>query len=250
MGIEEGTNQMRIAVFSDTHSNLPALEKVISDARINGVDSFASLGDIVGYGPWPNECVDLIRDVCSISILGNHDNVALKREQHEYFNPHARKAIEWTQSILTEQTKEYLGQLPYFVRDEHIYFVHASPKSPADWFYVNSLDDALENFDYFRQTFCCIGHTHYPSIITKPDRDSFSVVEGDYAKILEGKCLVNVGSVGQSRDGNSKASYGIVDLETNEVTLHRVDYNVKQVQSEMKNEKLPSFLIERLSKGR
>ncbi len=242
---------MKIGVVSDIHANIVALEAVVEHGKSLGVTKWICLGDIVGYGPNPNECVEWVKNNCEITVLGNHDNVAIRREEHEYFNPYARQAIVWTQDCLSEESIEFLENLPYTAKAYDSLFVHASPKSPSDWFYVTALDDALECFDYFRPGACFIGHTHCPQAVQKPDDDSFHLVEGSEFTYEKGeKALVNVGSVGQPRDHDSKASYVTFDAEDRRVQFHRIKYDIAKVQKQMKELEFAEYLYQRLSKGR
>ena len=241
---------MIYGIFSDVHANLEALNQVLEALEVRGAERLVCLGDIVGYGPNPNEVTSLIREKCAFSILGNHDNVALGREAHVHFNPHAQKSIDWTQKVLNEETKEYLGGLPYLVREEGCYFVHASPKSPSDWFYVNSLDDSVEALDFCPDQICFIGHTHFPSFVIKENDQSYKVPDENYYKLGENeRILVNVGSTGQPRDKIPKASAVIFNSETLEFEILRIEYEISETQAKMQELNFPSFLIHRLGTG-
>lgn len=241
---------MKYGIFSDVHANIEALDAILETLNSHGVEKFVCLGDIVGYGPNPNEVVRKVAEVCDICVLGNHDNVALKREAHEHFNPHAQNVIDWTQNILEEDVKDYLSKRPYLEREDGIYFVHASPKSPADWFYVNSLDDSVEAFDFCPDRICFIGHTHCPSFVIKESDQSFKVLDDDAVVLQDDqRILINVGSVGQPRDRNPKTSACIYDSETQSFELLRIDYDFGTTQQKMKDLKFPAFLIHRLSSG-
>jgi diadenosine tetraphosphatase ApaH/serine/threonine PP2A family protein phosphatase len=242
---------MKVCLFSDVHANLSALEAVLKRGESLGADEYICLGDVVGYGPNPNEVVALIQKTVRLTILGNHDNVSLGRENPEHFNKHASAAIEWTRNILNEDTKSYLATLPYIESTDEYYYVHASPKSPADWFYVNSLDEAVEAFEFFHQDFCFIGHTHCPSLVVEGADQSYKILDENEIILSEGqRVLVNVGSVGQPRDRNNKASFAIWYTEARQVNLYRVDYDIYNTQESMREKKLPSFLIHRLQEGR
>lgn len=242
---------MRYGVFSDVHANIEALDAIIETLESSGVDRYVCLGDMVGYGPNPNEVVQRIQEICDICVLGNHDNVALGREDHEHFNPYAQSVIDWTQSVLTDDVKKFLSKRPYIERENGIYFVHASPKSPADWFYVNSLDDSVEAFDFCPDQVCFIGHTHCPSFVIKESDQSFKVLDGDYVELQETqRILINVGSVGQPRDKNPCTSACIYDTDHQSFELIRIPYDFGRTQHKMKALKFPAFLIHRLSSGR
>ncbi len=241
---------MIYGVFSDVHANVEALDAIYQELTERQVEKFVCLGDIVGYGPNPNEVVQMIKDKCDICILGNHDNVALQREAHEHFNPLAQYVIHWTQEVLNDSSIEYLKERPYLIRDNGVYFVHASPKSPSDWFYVNSLDDSVEALDFCPDDICFIGHTHCPGFVVKESNESYSVLDKNYFQLKEGqKILINVGSVGQPRDKNPQTSACIYNSETQEFELIRINYDFVSTQNKMVELKFPSFLVHRLTTG-
>ena len=242
---------MRYGIISDIHANLEALQTALTDINVLNVDQVVCLGDIVGYGANPNECLDIIRDKCEIVILGNHDNVAIGREEPENYNQYALHSIEWTKNNLTQDNKKFIQSLPYMFEENNILFVHASPKSPADWAYVTSLDDAVDSFDFFSQEVCFIGHTHCPVIIIKENDQNFQVIEDSIYKIQEGEqLLVNVGSVGQPRDRDNRLSFCIYDTEKKIVELFRREYNISKAQEPMHKNGFADFLINRLNEGR
>lgn len=242
---------MIYGIYSDIHGNLQALEAVINSMKEHDVERQVCLGDLVGYGVSPNECVDRVNENADIVIMGNHDSVAAGLESSKKFNNFAQYAIDWTAEILTEEHKNYLRSLPYFKAENDLYFVHATPKAPAEWVYVNSLDESVDAFDFFKEKMCFIGHTHYP-LITKMNRnEDFKVLdEFEYTVADDERVVVNVGSVGQPRDRNSDASWCLVDTETNYIKIVRVPYNIKAAQDEMRKLDFPDFLINRLSEGR
>ncbi len=223
---------------------------VLEALQHRSIDKYICLGDIVGYGPQPNECIDLIREKCEITILGNHDNMAIGREKSEHFNSHALKAIEWTQNVLTEENAAFLKKLPYLYKNEQFQFVHASPKSPADWYYLSHLDDSVDAFEYFEEPICFIGHTHCPSIVIQ-NGSSYHVKEEPYHQLQFGeRMIVNVGSVGQPRDRDNRASFCIFDSDSWTVDLIRIPYDFYETQSKIRESRLPEFLAQRLSEGR
>ncbi len=246
---------MLYGIFSDIHGNLQALEAVLCSMDSRKVERRICLGDIVGYGVNPNECATLVKQHSDLCILGNHDNVALKRETYSDFNIYAKTAMEWTWSHISDQTKDYLLSLPYVVEEEIFTFVHSSPMSPADWHYVADLDGALEAFSYFKTPYCFIGHTHSPVMVAtnseNPYEDIPIISDGPLYRPQENeKILVNVGSVGQPRDRDNRACWCLVDSECNWVEFIRVEYDIDRTQDAMRKENLPLFLIERLALGR
>jgi predicted phosphodiesterase len=246
---------MLYGIFSDIHANLPAFEAVLRSMDSRKVERRICLGDIVGYGVSPNECAALAMKHSDICLLGNHDNVALKREGYSDFNIFAKAAMEWTWAHLSEETKEYLKARPYMVEEKEFTFVHASPLFPANWHYIADLDGALESFSAFKTSYCFIGHTHSPVIVATNREDPYKdlpvISDGPlYRPQPEEKVLVNVGSVGQPRDRDSRASWCLVDSDCNWVEFVRVEYDIEKAQDLMRKENLPTFLIERLALGR
>ncbi|MCF0224927.1 MAG: metallophosphoesterase family protein [Fibrobacter sp.] len=242
---------MLYGICSDIHSNAVAYEAVLQSMRDNDVERKVCLGDLVGYGVDPDECVRLSRENMDICLIGNHDSVAIKYESSLGFNPFAKQAIEWTQNHLSKESIEYMRSLPYIAEEEDICFVHASPLSPADWVYVTELEDALDAFDHFSGRYCFVGHTHSPVIVaSRPMAIPKILDEYEYTIEDTERLLVNVGSVGQPRDRDPRASWCLLDTETKVVRIIRVEYNIKETQSRMRAAGMPNFLIDRLEVGR
>ena len=242
---------MRYGIFSDIHGNLEALQAVMAKMDELGVERRVCLGDLVGYCANPNECVELIRQQSNLTILGNHDSVALGRESSENFNFYARRAIEWTRENLTPASISYLKTLSYLEAEGPLCFVHASPRSPADWYYVSALDDAVDSFGFFKQRICFIGHTHWPVLVVMENEQSFRICD-TLAHTLDKnqRLLVNVGSVGHPRDRNSQASFCICDSDTLSVEIVRVPYDIEKTQEKMRKLNFADFLVSRLQEGR
>ena len=242
---------MRYGIYSDIHGNLEALQAVLESMQALGVERRICLGDLVGYCANPNECVDLIREKSDLVILGNHDSVALGRETSENFNFYARRAIEWTRENLSKESVDFLNGLSYLQNEGELCFVHASPRSPADWYYVTSLDDAVDAFSFFRQRICFVGHTHWPVIVVMEGEQSFRICDTLSYTLEKGqRMLVNVGSVGQPRDRNPLASWTICDSETLSVEIVRVPYDIGKAQKKMRESDFADFLVHRLSEGK
>lgn len=242
---------MIYGIFSDVHANLAALEAVITSMSQWGVRRKVCLGDLVGYCADADTCVQLVQAYSDICIMGNHDSVALKREPSLHFNQFARLAIEWTQKQLSQESLDYMKKLPYIVEENDLCFVHASPKSPADWFYVSSLEDAVDAFEYFVSKVCFVGHTHSPVIVSLGQDNVPRVVESDeYIARAGERLLVNVGSVGQPRDRNPQACWCFFDDQTMEVRFIRVPYAVHRTQETMRKYQFPPFLVQRIEEGR
>ncbi len=233
---------MRIAIISDIHSNLEALEKSLEVIKEKSVDEIICLGDIIGYGANPNECIDLVRETTPHVLLGNHDEAAIELSKTEYFNALARMAAEWTSRELTEENRQFVRSLPFFLTREEFFLVHASPHEPAEWHYILSPVDAQVNFQYFGQPLCFVGHSHVPGI--------FSEDIWTQEVVPEKKFIVNVGSIGQPRDNDWRLSFGIFDTEKWIYENIRADNDVANAAAKIKKEGLPKPLAERLFVGR
>lgn len=243
---------MRYAIISDIHGNLPALNVVLQQIDDMQCEQIICLGDIVGYGPFPNECCDLIQERADKVIVGNHDHAAIGQTDISYFNTYARRAIEWTSTMLSEKNKTYLSELPAKVDIENACCVHSTPDEPLEWHYIMSSRDAAVSFHFFEQQMCFIGHSHVPIIAKKDENQQIdvSLLVGSVEWSENDKCIINAGSVGQPRDGNPDACLGIYESSHNRFTLERVEYNISATQQKMREYGLPGFLISRLSWGK
>ena len=244
---------MRIAVLSDIHANLAALEAVRSD--LPEVDQVWVLGDIVGYGPEPNEVISTLQEMGARSVLGNHDGAAIGGVDPAYFNTDARTAIEWTATVIDENSRSYLGTLPEVRRDGELTAVHGSPRDPI-WEYITSRGIAAANAEHFDTRLCLFGHTHLPIAyrVGADDVDGVIGLPGEIVRLDGARALVNPGSVGQPRDGLPDAAYAVLDTGEDPagdaVSFHRVRYDIDRTQRLMRERGLPSRLVERLSYGR
>lgn len=240
---------MKFAIISDIHSNLAALQSVLKRAEELKCDDIVCLGDIVGYGPYPNECCKIVQETTKLTVVGNHDHASIGYTDIDYFNKFAKEAIIWTSQVLNENNKEYLKSLPSFLRIENIFCVHASPTTPLEWNYIISLYDAIDNFNSFEEKICFIGHSHVPVAYSYEEIPSYETSEK--IQLLDGfRYIINVGSVGQPRDRNPNACFGIYDNDLNLFQLQRVAYDIRATQKAMRNANLPEFLVERLLFGR
>lgn len=247
----------RIGIFGDVHGNLPALEAVLAHA--GECDAWWCVGDIVGYGPDPNECTEKCRQMCDAVVVGNHDLASIGELDLSAFNPLARAACEWTGSVLEEKNVLYLGGLPKHERPANeVLLVHGSPLDPV-WEYVLSKRAALLGFDSFTETLCFHGHSHAPAVFEYrdtvehgPGRLELTVpLDGTSVRLENGsRYMLNVGSIGQPRDGDPRSCYVTYDPVSGVVEYHRVEYPVARVQEKMMEVGLPVFLVERLASGR
>ena len=240
---------MRLAVLSDIHANLAALDAVCE--AMPPVDEVWALGDIVGYGPQPNEVILRLQELGARSVLGNHDGAAIGTVDASWFNPDAATAIRWTGEVLDDNSRAYLAVLPEVRRDGELTAVHGSPREPI-WEYITDASVAAANLDAFETRHCLYGHTHHP-VIYRADRGRIEVVTADSAAPIAldaRRALINPGSVGQPRDGNPHASYLVLDTEAGTAEFRRVAYDVALTQRLMRAAQLPHWLVERLALGR
>jgi diadenosine tetraphosphatase ApaH/serine/threonine PP2A family protein phosphatase len=242
---------VRYLLISDIHANLAALEAVLADAP--PFDKIWCLGDLVGYGPNPNQCIARLQDFPHLSLAGNHDWAALGKLNLNSFNTDARYANEWTQLQLTPVAWDYLSQLPTRTEQEDFFMAHASPREPV-WEYILDAHLAYTNFAHFSNLICLVGHTHIPLIFELNEQRGRceTLVPPLFEPVALGphRMIVNPGSVGQPRDGDPRASYAILDVEDMTCEFRRVVYPVEITQERMRARQLPLRLIERLEMGR
>lgn len=232
---------MLIAIISDVHGNLPAAEEVFKAAGDMKADTIHCLGDTVGYGPFPNECVDLVRERCAVILKGNHDSGLVGDTPLTDFNQYGLSAIQWTRTAVTEENQEFLRGLPLMTEQNGVTLAHSSPLNPDAWTYVLTMRAAQENFAAFTTRLCFIGHTHVPVIIGEDGSVN------KYSTTL--RHIVNVGSVGQPRDGNAQAAFGMFNTTTQEFQMVRVPYDIQKVARAIREVGLPEFLAQRLFQG-
>ncbi len=241
---------MRYAILSDIHGNLEALRAVLEDIENQQVDKIVCLGDVVGYGPAPNECIQLIREKADVCLMGNHDYAAIGKEPIEFFNKYARQAIVWTRRRLTPDALAYLKERPFEYIEDDITFVHSSPYRPEEWIYIISARDALPHFNYLQTRICFVGHSHVAIGVAKDDRHFWTWVADGETLRADARYIINVGSVGQPRDSDPRACYGVYDAESGRFTFRRLEYDIEATQRRMAEFHLPPYLIDRLKVGR
>jgi len=243
---------MRTLVISDIHANSTALEAVLNEAA--GIDEVWCLGDLVGYGPDPNECINRIKDLPKVScVIGNHDAALLGQIDINSFNRDARTSNEWTRSVITPENLQFLHSLPEKIIKDEVTLVHGSPRNPT-WEYLMDLYTATINFNHFKTPFCFVGHTHLPiSFLMKEDEEtqkiSWELISGDTNIILGNRMIINPGSVGQPRDQDFRAAYAIYNTETKIWEAHRVEYDIHSVQQRIFANGLPERHAMRLMDG-
>jgi diadenosine tetraphosphatase ApaH/serine/threonine PP2A family protein phosphatase len=234
------------AIISDVHGNLEALKEVLKYIDEKKIDRVFCLGDIVGYGPNPNECVEIISERCQKVVIGNHDHAALGLTSTEYFNDFAKISTHWTTNNLSEENKNYLHSLEFTYSTDKFLAVHSTPSAPTLWHYILSEMDAQHEFKYFEERICFIGHSHFPIVFN--DRAGFT--RAPKVKLEEeDKFIVNVGSVGQPRDGNPKACFCVYDDKESSIDFIRLDYEIDKTREKIIKAGLPVFLADRLKKG-
>lgn len=241
---------MRYLIVSDIHSNLEAFQAVLEDAPPDL--PVWCLGDVVGYGPNPNECIELLKTLDHECIVGNHDWAVMNKVDLDDFNPDAQLSVRWTQEQLAPENLAYLENLPLSLVRSEFTLVHGSPREPV-WEYILYPPTAHLNFAYFATPYCLVGHTHVPVIFRFQSENGSCVAEQLSEQgpqpLGEGRLIINPGSVGQPRDGDARASYAILDTEASTLEYHRVQYDVKKIQNLMEKANLPQRNVLRLSYG-
>ena len=241
---------LRVAVISDIHANLHALEAVLEAIDANPPDALWCVGDLVGYGPRPNEVIELVRERATISLVGNHDLGVLGRLDLEEFSPDAAVSARWTQTVLLAEHHAYLESLLPDAKVEGAELYHASPRDPI-WEYVITEETARDALESTVAPVVVVGHSHIALAITLSD----GKLEGDLApggseiELNEGRWLLNPGSVGQPRDGDPRAAWLELDLPSGQARFDRVPYDIARTQAEIRERVLPEALAERLAHG-
>lgn len=240
---------MRYAVLGDIHANLEAFEVVLRDSQEQKCTHYCCVGDVVGYNANPRECLAKVRELNCPCVRGNHDEYCSSEDELDGFNPHAAEAVNWTRKQLAKEDRQWLRDLKYIRLVHSFSIVHATLDLPQRWGYVFDKLMAAASFTYQNTQVCFYGHTHVPVAFV---RDSV-VRGGTYSKfkVEPGKkYFVNVGSVGQPRDGNPKAAYVIYDLDESTIELRRLDYDIPKAQRKIREAGLPTRLADRLALGK
>lgn len=241
---------MRYAIISDIHGNREALDACLSDARHQGVDAVLCLGDLIGYGPDPNEVVERVREEADIIVGGNHDAGAVINLDLFEFNPYARASIEWTRGVLTPANRRFLAELRVVAQLPDALLVHSSPNMPREWRYMATVADVEENFMAFSEKTCFVGHTHFPMIMEKGYDGSFRFFHQETVDLAEGaRYIVNVGSVGQPRDRDNRACFGIFDTDDQAFEHVRIDYDIDATAGKILRAGLDEKFAKRLFVG-
>ncbi len=245
---------MRITLVTDVHANLPALEAVLRHADAHqALDEVWALGDLVGYGPHPRECLAALRRYPLHAVAGNHDQAAIGVISTDDFNPDAAAAAAWTAKQLTPEDAAFLRALPEVLVREDITLVHGSLRRPV-WEYLLSAEGAVAHFARQETPYSLVGHTHLPMVFEEvPGRRApiiWPLSDGDVLALGERRLIVNPGGLGQPRDGDPRTACAIYDVDERTISLYRLPYDIERTQQAMADAGLPERLIHRLSFGR
>ena len=243
---------MRVLVLGDIHANLEALTAVLADARRLGFDKAVSVGDVVGYGADPSACLDLLAGLDASIVMGNHDLAVAGGLPLDGFNAYARAAVEWTASRLSAKELALLKALPYTIREEAYAVSHGTLHQPEQFHYLMTETEAAESLAVLDRPVCFLGHSHLPVWVrAKPDGTGLEVGQDARAPVEAGRpVLVNVGSVGQPRDGDPRTIFCLYDTEKGEAVLHRLPYDFQEAARKIRAAGLPGMLADRLAMGR
>lgn len=243
---------MRVALLSDVHANLAALEAVLSDANAERVEAIWNVGDVVGYGPNPDQVIELMVTEGARCVAGNHDAAVAGLISLEDFNPRAAAAARWTIEHTTPASREYLTALPQVEKQGSYTLVHGTLRDPI-WEYLTTFDAARAHFAAQETPYSVVGHTHLPLVVREvsPGRvEAFTPESGTVVEIGEERLCINPGGVGQPRDGDPRAAYAVLDTDAATVSFHRVAYDIATTQERMRAAGLPEALAVRLEFGR
>lgn len=241
---------MRYGIFADIHSNLEALDAVLAALSGENIDEYLCIGDIVGYGADPLSCIDKVRLVTQNIVAGNHEFACADLFALSNLNEVAAQGVIWTKKVLSTKELEFFKNLLLVFENKDLVMVHGSLDDPQDFYYLYQPHDSRETFKLLKKNICFIGHTHRPKIFVKRDI-IVSLLSGYKTEINpEYKYIVNIGSVGQPRDGDMRAAYCIYDTNKQDVEIKRVSYDIEKAQRKIIEAGLPRFLAERLAVGR
>lgn len=243
---------MKYGILGDIHGNISALRAVLDALEREHVDRFLSVGDVVGYGAAPRECIALLREIDAIVVKGNHDAACVGEIDIAYFNNYARAAVRWTQGVLTPGDCKWLTALPLVSNLEHACVAHGTYHRPELFDYVQSTTDADPSLDAMHLPVCFVGHTHYPVTLMRLRDDPLrtAYTEDTELDLSESqRALVNVGSVGQPRDEDARAAYAVFDTDRDRVWIKRTAYDIEREAERIRSAGLPSALAERLFLG-
>jgi diadenosine tetraphosphatase ApaH/serine/threonine PP2A family protein phosphatase len=237
------------AVLGDIHANLDALNVVLDDCRSQGVTDFLCTGDVVGYNACPHECMDIIRSIGCPVVVGNHDFYVSSRQNLDDFNPAAAAVVQWTRIQLADEEVSWLRSLPFTHTQMGVTLVHSTMDNPENFGYVFDNLQAEANFLNQKTPVCFHGHTHCPMIYEKSMNGVFRIDAQDFKLPIGRKYFINVGSVGQPRDGDPRATYVIYDPKERKIRYRRLEYDIEAAQERVRRAGLPERLAARLALG-
>lgn len=242
---------MIYGIISDIHGNLEALQTVLEHLKSykKKIDKIICLGDIVGYGADPGECIRITREISDFILAGNHDFAVCEQTSVEDFNQYAKEAVLWSRDALNKEELDFLKKLPLIYREKDTDFVHSSLHRPESWRYLFGTPDTFIDFQLMEKKILFVGHTHVPVIFENDGREIKALNSSELSLDVDKKYIINSGSVGQPRDRDPRASFAIFDLERNFVEIIRVEYNIKEAQRKILDAGLPEVLATRLSYG-
>lgn len=243
---------MRYGVLGDIHANLSALRAVLEALDAEGIDHLISVGDVVGYGAAPSECIALLRERGAHVVQGNHDAACVGDLDDRYFNNYAREAIRWTQTVVSPDELSWLRALPLTLELEHCHVAHGTLHRPELFDYVLSTTDADPSLDIMTKPICFVGHSHVPIALLRLQGDESRTaytLDADIDLSESAHCLLNVGSVGQPRDENPLTGYAVYDSEEKRAWLRRCSYDIEREAARIRAAGLPDVLAERLKIG-
>ena len=241
---------MRYGIFSDIHSNLEAFNAVITAYKKERIDRYLCIGDIVGYATDVHSCIQLVKNLKAEIVAGNHDWGASGKFDLEYFNPAAKEALIWTSKTLSQSELDFLQNLPLAHSEENFVLAHGTLDSPEKFYYLNDYDEADRTFSVLKSEICFIGHTHRPGVFVEAEENLFYKPLARVQLEDKKRYIINVGSVGQPRDGDCRAAFVIYDTEAKTVELKRITYDFTATQEKILKAGLPEFLASRLAEGR
>ena len=243
---------MRVALLSDVHSNVAALDAVLAHAREQRYEAVWHMGDLVGYGPDPDAVIARMIEEGAVGVMGNHDAAVAGIIGLEAFNERAAEAARWTMGAVSKASLAYLSALPRMVEDGPYTRVHGTANDPM-WEYLSTYDSAQRHFESVRTPYSVVGHTHLPLVVREIEGGAVGATapeNGECVELGEGPVCLNPGGVGQPRDGDPRSCYALLDTDEGHVTFHRVEYDIALTQARMRERGLPVMLIERLTLGR
>lgn len=240
------TPRPRVAIFSDIHANLEALEEAVAYTKRLNVEKYTVLGDTVGYGANPNECFEWVIQNASLFILGNHEKALVDLAIVENFTDFAREAILWTRGIMNPSLVKLVPELPYLKIEQNVTFTHSSPDEPEEFRYLLSFQDARPSFKKMEGSICFVGHTHVPSCFCENAQTASYLGPGILSLTKGERYILNPGSVGQPRDRDPRLSFGIFDEEKQTFEIVRLPYDNQKAAQKIRQAGLPAYLADRL----